>query len=153
MEFGGFSGSGGIVVSVLVGLALMGYGAYSYSEQSSALDSAVEVTATIDSTSVERSDVGKGVRYHPRATFDYIYEGETYTSSNVYPGELPRDFGKEEARSALEEYEPGDTVTAYVPPDSPGDAFLEYESSNKPFLVIGVGGLVFLGSVRSFVKS
>ncbi|WP_244605518.1 DUF3592 domain-containing protein [Halorussus marinus] len=80
----------------------------------------------------------KGSRYRPRVTFDYTYEGGSYTSTNVYPGELPREFGNEdEARAQLADDGPGDTVTAYVPPDSPGEAFLKHTTTGKPFLAIG----------------
>ncbi|MFC7046195.1 DUF3592 domain-containing protein [Halobacteriaceae archaeon GCM10025711] len=119
MAFDGFSGTVRVAVALLVGLATIGYGAYSYSVQSSALDSATEVDATVTDISVEKND-GKGVTYTPHATFTYTYEGETYTSSNVYPGKLPREFGsREDARFELKGYEPGEAVTAYVPPDSP----------------------------------
>lgn len=152
MNFDNLSGNVRIAVALIVGLATIGYGAYSYSTQSAALDSAVEVDATISSTSVEERP-GKRNEYAPRATFEYTYEGETYTSSNVYPGELPREFGsREDARSELEGYEPGSTVTAYVPPDTPGNAFLKYKSTNKPFLVIGFGILFVIGVIRSALK-
>ncbi len=130
----------------------MAYGVYSYSQQTAALDSAEEVDATIISTSVE-TNTGKGNTYTPRATFNYTYEGETYTASNVYPGELPREFGSEEkARAQLKGYESGATVTAYVPTASPGNAYLRHESSNKPFLVIGFGALFLVGAARSAIK-
>lgn len=152
MAFGGFSGTVRVVIVLLVGVATIGYGAYSYSVQSSALDTATEVNATITDTAVETND-GKGVTYTPQATFTYTYEGETYTSSNVYPGELPREFGsREDASAELNGYESGETVTAYVPPDAPGNAFLKYESTDKPFLVIGFGVLVVLGAARSALK-
>lgn len=152
MEFNGPSGRTKMALGILVGFLTIGYGTYSYSMQSSALDSGVEVDATIVSTSIEE-DAGKGKRYSPRATFNYTYEGETYTSSNVYPGNLPREFGsKEDARAELKGYKPGDTVTAYVPPDSPGKAFLKNESSNKPFFVMGGGVLIVLGTVYSTLK-
>ena len=150
MEFNGPRGTLQIAFALLVGLATMGYGAYSYSEQTTALDSAVAVNATVAATSVEEVPKKRGTDYRPTATFEYSYEGETYTSSNVYPGTLPREFGsRERARAELATYEPGDTVTAYVRPDAPGNAFLKYESSNKPFLVIGFGALFVLGAVYS----
>ncbi|WP_327051907.1 DUF3592 domain-containing protein [Halomicrococcus gelatinilyticus] len=152
MEFNGPSGRFQIALMFLLGLATIGYGGYSYAEQSSALDSAVEVDATISSTSVEADDARRGTDYVPRATFNYTYEGETYTATNVYPGELPRDFStREKARSQLKGYEPGDTVTAYVPTDSPGQAFLKHESSDKPLLVVGFGVLFVLASLYSFL--
>lgn len=155
MEFNisGPSGTLRIVLIVVLGLATVGYGAYSYNAQTSSLDSAVEVNATVSTTSVEENQLRRGVSYTPQATFSYRYEGERYNSSNVYPGTLPREFdSREAADSALDGYEPGETVTAYVPPGSPGSAFLKNESSNKPFLVIGVGVLFLLGAVYSVFR-
>jgi len=150
MEFNGPRGTLQIAFAILVGLATMGYGAYSYSEQTTALDSAVEVNATITDTGVEDVPKKRGTDYAPQATFDYTYEGESYTSSNVYPGTLPREFDtREKARSEVAAYDSGDTVTVYVRPDSPGNAFLKYERSNKPFLVIGFGALFVLAGVYS----
>ena len=152
MEFNGPSSRLKIALMFLVGLATIGYGGYSYVEQSSALDSAVEVDATISSTSVETLDAGRGIEYSPRATFDYTYEGEAYTATNVYPGRLSPEFGtREKAMSKLEGYESGDTVTAYVPSDSPGEAFLKHESNDKPLFVMGFGVLFVLTSLYSFL--
>jgi len=154
MEFNGPSGRIRIALMILVGLATIGYGGYTDSVQSSALDSAATVDATITSTSVETVDKRRGTAYTPRATFNYTYEGETYTSSKVYPGKLPKDFNTEEkARAKLDGYEPGDTVTAYVPTDSPGSAYLKHESSDKPLLVVGFGALFVLAGVYSAIKN
>ncbi|WP_335999115.1 DUF3592 domain-containing protein [Halorientalis halophila] len=149
-EINGPSSPLGIALLVLGGLALVGYGGYSYVEQSSALDAAVEVNATVTSTGVEEVDKRRGVAYKPQATFEYTYEGQSHTASNVYPGPLSRDFGTEDAaREQLEGYEQEDDVTAYVAPDAPGEAFLLRERSNKPFLVIGIGLLLTLGGLYS----
>jgi hypothetical protein len=149
MKISGPSGRLGIALTLVLGLASIGFGAYSYTTQSAALDSATTVEGTITSTSIEESS-GKGVSYTPRATFDYTYRGETYTSSNVYPGTLSKDFDTERAASAeLEGYEPGAPVTVYVPTDSPGAGYLERERTNKPLVLLGVGGLFLVGAIRS----
>jgi hypothetical protein len=153
LDTNGPSGTIRIVAVFVIGLATIGYGAYSYNIQSSALDSAVEVDASISSTSIDENSKRRGVSYTPQATFTYRYNGEKYTSSNVYPGTLPVEFDtRDAAASALDGYEPEKTVTAYVPPDSPGNAFLMHESSNKPFLVVGIGVLFLLGSLYSASK-
>jgi len=154
VNFNGPSGTFQIVVALLLGLGTMGYGAYSYTAQSSALESTETVDATLVSTSVETLDQRRGTAYTPQATFEYSYQGASYTASNVYPGPLPREFGSEaEARAQLNGYGAGDTVTAYVPTDDPGKAFLKHESSNKPFLVIGFGGVVLLGTLVSALRN
>jgi len=154
MEFNGPSGRIRIALMILVGLATIGYGGYTYSVQSSALDSSVTVDATITSTSVETVDKRRGTAYTPRATFEYTYQGESYTSSKMYPGQFPKDFNTEEkARARLDGYDPGDTVTAYVPTDSPGSAYLEHESSDKPLLVVGFGVLFVLAAAYSAIRN
>jgi hypothetical protein len=153
MEINGPTGTVQIAVVLLIGVAAIGYGAYSYTAQTSALDSAVEVEATITSTSVDESSARRGVDYVPQATFEYSYEGSDYTSSNVYPGPLSKDFDTEEAaREELSGYEPGDTVTAYVPPDSPGNAYLQREGNDKPLFLIGFGALFVLFGGRAVVR-
>jgi len=151
VNISGPSGRLGIALTLVIGLASIGFGAYSYSTQSTALSSATTVEGTITSPSVEEHST-KGVSYTPQATFTYTYRGENYTSSNVYPGTLARDFDTESAaREELAGYEPGTTVTVYVPPDSPGAGYLEHESSNKPFLLLGVGVLFVGAAVRSAI--
>lgn len=154
-NFDGPSGTLQIALALLVGFGAMGYGAYSYSSQSAALDSTETVDATIVSTSIERINERRGPDdYSPQATFNYTYEGETYTSSHMYPGGVTHEFeSKEDARAKLAGYEPGATVTAYVPTDSPGKAFLKHESSNKPLYIIGLGALLALGTVVSIFRN
>jgi hypothetical protein len=153
-NFDGPSGPLQVAVMLLLGLGTIGYGAYGYTAQTSALDSAETVDATIVSTSVETHSNRRGTEYSPKATFEYTHEGESYTSSKVFPGKLPREFGSEEdARAKIEGYDPGDTVTAYVPSDAPGSAYLKHEQSDKPLIVAGLGVLVVLGTVVSVLRS
>jgi hypothetical protein len=154
INFDGPSGPLQIAFALILGLGTIGYGAYSYSAQTAALDSTETVDATIVSTSIERLDERRGTDdYSPQATFNYTYEGERYTSSNVFPGKLPREFEtKDEAGAQLEGYESGSTVRAYVPQNSPGNAFLKHESSNKPLIVTGLGAIVVLGTVFSIFR-
>ncbi|WP_338738781.1 DUF3592 domain-containing protein [Haloplanus salilacus] len=149
MEINGPSSPLGIALVILVGLGAVGYGAYSHTAQTSALDSPERVDATVVSASIETWSTN-GVSYAPDVTYNYTYEGETYTSSNVYPGTLPKQFDRRgAAEEVLAAYESDETVRAYVPPDSPEGAYLERETNNKPFLVIGLGALFLLAGVRS----
>jgi len=151
MKISGPSGRIGIALTLVIGLASIGFGAYSYTTQSAALDSAATVEGTVASTSIEETST-KGVSYVPQATVNYTYQGERYTSSNVYPGTLSKDFDTERAASAeLDGYEPGATVTVYVPINAPGDGYLKRESTSKPFLLLGVGVLFVLSAIRSAI--
>jgi len=153
LEINGPSGTFQVLLAIILGLGAIGYGGYSYTSQTSALDSAVTVNATIVSTSVETVSQRRGTEYRPQATFNYTYNGEAYTTTNVYPGPLSKEFGSHDKASAqLDGFEAGTTVTAHVPPDSPENAFLKVERSNKPFLVIGFGVLMVLGTVLSSLR-
>lgn len=138
MKVRGPEGKLQVAVALLVSFGLIGYGGYSYMDQSSALSSSVSVNATIDSVGVEEVDGRRGsVEYRPEASFTYSVNGTEYTSSNVYPGNLAPSFDTEEEASL--EYEQGDSVTAYVEEGSPSNAFLKHESSNRPLYLIGFG--------------
>ncbi|WP_080510737.1 DUF3592 domain-containing protein [Halorubrum californiense] len=151
IDFDGPSGTLQIALALIVGLGVMGYGGYSYTAQSAALDSTETVDATIVSTSIEQLDQRRGTDdYSPQATFNYTYKNETYTSSHMYPGGITHEFETEEdARAKLEAYEPGASITAYVPTDSPRNAFLKHQSSNKPLYIIGFGAIFVLGTIVS----
>jgi len=154
-NFDGPSGTLQIALALIVGLGAMGYGAYSYSSQSAAVDDTETVDATIVSTSIERLNERRGTDdYSPQATFNYTYEGETHTSSHMYPGGISHEFEtREDARAQLAGYESGATVTAYVPTDSPGKAFLKHESSNKPLYITGLGAILVFGTIVSIFRN
>jgi hypothetical protein len=132
----------GGLLFLLLGLALTGYGGYDYLQQQQRIDTAERVDAAVIETGVEADSQGSStsVDYYPSVRFEYTYRGETYTSDNVFPSTVRASYDTESAaRDAIDEYDPDSTVTAYVPPDSPGDAFLENEQSNAPFIAVGIG--------------
>ncbi len=141
MEVRGPSSTLGVAVAVVLSLGLIGYGGYSYMSLTDAISSSVSVNATVDSVGVEEVDGRRGsIEFRPEASFTYSFNGTEYTSSNVYPEGLAPSFDtEEEARLDLEE---GDPVTVYVERDSPGEAFLKHERSNKPLFMIGFGLLM-----------
>lgn len=141
---------------LVVGLVLVGYGAYNYQQQSTALQDTVEVNATVTGTDLT-TDIRRGNRdFAPEVTFEYRYQNTSYTSDNLYPAGSGSNYDSESnARDVLAEYPEGATVTAYVNPSSPGRAFLVDEQSNKPltFAVLGVltvfvAGKHLFGSLR-----
>lgn len=141
------------VASILFfGVAMLGYGAYSHTSQSEALDSTETVNATITSSSVEYL-TGKGGEYRPQATFNYTYEGETYSSSTIYPGGVTKTFLTEQkAQTEIEEYDPGAIVTVHVPTDTPGDAFLKTDTTDRPLYFLGAGALLSVVSIGLIVR-
>ncbi|WP_435366014.1 DUF3592 domain-containing protein [Haloarchaeobius sp. DYHT-AS-18] len=132
----------GAVLFLVVGLAMTGFGAYDYLQQSDAMENAVSVDAEMTEVGVESDSAGSStdVEYTPTVEFSYTYEGESYTSTNLYPAETTPSYDtRSAARDAVADYDEGATVTAYVSPDQPGNAFLKNEKSNSPLLFAGIG--------------
>ncbi|MFB6179974.1 MAG: DUF3592 domain-containing protein [Halorientalis sp.] len=113
--------------------------------QHKAIDNAVNVTATVTKGHVEEDQMGHSVHYDAHLTFTYTYEGQSYTSDDIYPGSGQKQF---ESRSDAEHYVQkmnGTNVTAHVYPKKPGKAFL-YSKAGDPLTWIALGGVIaFIG--------
>ena len=132
-------------VLLLVGLALTAYGGYDYVQQTSAIDEADPVEATIEEMSISETDGRRSHYYSASVTFTYEYRGTTYTSDDLYPGTIDATFDtKSEAESAIEPYEENATATAYVEPDAPSEGFLERQTTQGPLEMIAGGALLVL---------
>jgi hypothetical protein len=135
------------VYLLVLAVALVGAGGYSYVQQGQAVGDAVAVQATVDSARVERLDAGRGIDYEPEIEYTYRYRGETYTSEQVFPGPTIRTYSdRSNAESIVRSYEPGTAVRAYVRPSDPSNAFLIRERTPWPTRALAVGG-VLLGLV------
>ena len=139
---------------LLVGTGLAGYGAYDYTQQSEAIEDAVQVEATIVETDVE-TVTSKGDQSHePTVSFEYRYDGTAYTGDRIFPSDVnPKYEMRSKARSIVQEYESGETVTAYVDPASPGDAFLEKKRSTYSLKLAGIGVLIVFITLGSRFRS
>lgn len=132
-----------MLVSLLFGAGIAGYGGYDSFQQSDAVDDAVTVETTILDTEIDSS--GRRALYRVSAEHTYQYQGTEYTSKRVFPGSLaPRYVIRSDAEAVIDSYEAGETATAYVDPDSPGEAFLERETALTPFWLVGFGGLMIV---------
>lgn len=140
---------------LVVGLGIAGVGAYDYVGQSTAVENAVTVEATVTETEVtEVSKRRGGTEYDPDVRFRYTYEGERYVSENLFPATVTPDYGtREEAESVLEGYGTEATTEAYVNPESPEEAFLKNETTKTPLTVAVMGLFMGLLGGTSFVKS
>ena len=135
------------VYLLVLAVALLGAGGYSYVQQGQAVGDAVPVQATVDSAQVERIDSRRSIDYEPEIEYTYEYQGETYTSEQVFPGPTIRTYSdRSNAESVVRSFEPGTTVRAYVRPSAPGDAFLIRERTPWPTRALAIGG-VLLGLV------
>lgn len=80
------------VYLLVLAVALVGAGGYSYVQQGQAVGDAVAVQGTVDNARVERLDAGRGIDYEPEIEYTYEYQGETYTSEQVFPGPTIRTY-------------------------------------------------------------
>lgn len=134
------------VFVLLVGIAIVSVGAYSYVSDSAALADRAQVTAEVTDVGVKEVEASRGRdAYVPVATFQYEYQGTSYTSDRLYPGRSqPQYEDKMIAQERLSEYAAGQSVTAYVDPEAPGQAFLEDSRSGLPTGAFLVGVIVSL---------
>jgi hypothetical protein len=137
----------------VIGVAIAGYGAYDYQRQSTMISNTSSVDATITQTGITTVNDRRGrTNYDPSVTFEYQFQGNSYVGDDIHPSFDAQTYeSRSNAESVLHEYEEGETVTAYVHPSSPGEAFLVDEISNETirFILIGlslicVGGVVIL---------
>jgi hypothetical protein len=133
-----------MLVAIVLGIGVAGYGGYDYIQQSNAVDDAVAVETTVLDAQVSESD-GRRLYYRVTVEHTYQYRGTEYTSERVFPGATsPMYTVRSDAERVIESYEPNATTTAYVDPDAPGRAFLERQTTLAPLKFVGFGALVVL---------
>ncbi|WP_424017763.1 DUF3592 domain-containing protein [Halorientalis pallida] len=137
--------SRGLLVAAVFWAAVAGYGGYTYAEQSRTIANSQPVTATVTNTSLHEVEYDQGQdKWEPGVTFEYRYEGTNYTSTNLFPGFAQDYADRAKARAVLDPYTVGASTTAYVPPESPDEAFLERRTTETPLLFLGIGGFALL---------
>lgn len=134
------------VFVLLVGVGIVGVGTYIYVTDTAALDDRVTVTAEVTDTGVRAVEASRGrTAYVPVVAFQYQYQGGSYTSNRIYPGDTePRYEDRSTAAERLSAYPVGERVTAYVDPDAPGEAYLEDSRSGQATGAVLVGAIVCL---------
>ena len=133
-----------ILIAVVLGLGIAGYGGYDYVQQSNVVDDAVAVETSITDTEISRSE-GRRLYYRVTVEHTYQYQGSEYTSERVFPGlTRPIYTVRNDAQNVIKPYESTTTATAYVDPDDPSGAFLKRQTTFAPFKFVGFGGLVAL---------
>lgn len=133
------------ILLLVVGVGLTGYGVFDGTQQSNAQEAVVAVNATVTGVGTERVDL----KFVPRVEYTYEFRGQSYTGTNLYATDLLTPYERRSAaESAVEDYERGTTVTAYVDPTEPENAFLEQRSSTTPSTATVIGALLaFFGAV------
>lgn len=140
---------------ILVGIGLIFLGYSTYTSQNQALENPVNVSATVTDTGIEEHSSRRGgIDYQPKISFEYSYDGQEYTSTNMYPGgQEPEEHNVEsEAREVVDEYSQGSEMSVYVLPESPGEAFIRAKKTINPFIAMGAGILFILVGSYKFLK-
>lgn len=146
------------LIAVLLGVSMLGYGWTMHQNQQADVQEAVTVEGTVQSTDVEHVGSSSannpgGGSYHVTVRYTYTYEGQEYTSENVYPGPQ-KDLNKENANELANRYSPGQTTTVYVNRETPSRSFLIKEkTTNITFAIIAVGALFTLAGLFNLGKT
>ena len=132
------------LISITLGVVLLGAAGYiAYSQQQS-LSSGVQIEATVESKEITYSS-NNGGRYTPHVTYSYTYNGTQYTSDNITPGIGTKASNtRTAAEDRIDQYNVGETTTAYVVQGSPSKSYLKKKSNLLP-LITGVLGLALVG--------
>jgi Tfp pilus assembly protein PilV len=133
------------LISILLGIVLLGVAGYMAYSQQQSLSSGVQVEATVESKAVTVDSSKSGDRYTPHVTYSYTHNGTQYTSDNIRPGiGTKASDTRTAAEDRIDQYDVGETTTAYVVQGSPSKSYLEKESSPLP-LIFGIVGLFLIG--------
>jgi hypothetical protein len=142
-----------IVVMGTIGLRAMNH-------QARLMEDSIETPATIVSSKVQDITTSgasrtsaRSVRFVPEVRFRFELDGRTGTGQNVFP--MPRNGDQVWASRLVSRYPTGRSVTAWVDPNHPDDAFLEKEWVRGPYgLVLAIsaslGILMAMISVVTF---
>lgn len=158
LGIGDEDGKAGLISNIailLVGVGLVFLGFNTLISQDQALENPVNVSATVVDTGIQQDSSRRGgIDYQPQIEYEYSFEGEKYTSRNMHPGgQLPNQYNVEsKAREVIEEYSQGSEINVFVPPEKPGEAFIQKKKTNDPLMFIGIG-ILFAGmGAYRFVK-
>lgn len=139
------------LISITLGVMLLGAAGYMAYSQQQSLSSGVQIEATVESTDITYSS-DNGGRYTPHVTYSYTYNGTQYTSENIRPGAGTKTSNtRTAAEDRIDQYNIGETTTAYVVRGSPSKSYLKKKSNPLPVMtnplpaIISVLGLAFVG--------
>jgi Tfp pilus assembly protein PilV len=133
------------LISITLGVMLLGAAGYMAYSQQQSLSSGVQIEATVESKEVTMSSSKKGDKYTPNVTYSYTYNGTRYTSDNIRPGIGTKASNtRTAAEDRIDQYNVGETTTAYVVQGSPSKSYLKKKSGPLP-IILGILGLALIG--------
>lgn len=146
-----------------VGFGVMTVAWVDHAAANDAIANAEPTTVTVVESEVnehiDRDDNSR--EYSVTIVYEYAVDGETYESSNVYPGISDRRYSsRSRAQGLVDRYEAGETVTGYVDPDDPDRSYLRERSEFDRLrndvgnaIALVLGGLLFVGGTVGSIRS
>lgn len=140
----------GILLVLVVGLAMVGFGGYMWLEQGERIRDYESTEATVLSSSVgSGSDVGDD---YIDVTYEYTVDGQTYRSSNVEPGAGRGSMSRTRVEEFVENHPEGSTLTIYYDPEDPSNAYVLQERNLAFPGMAAFGALFTLVALVSLVR-
>lgn len=139
-----------VVVMVLGGLLVFGFGYAEHTSRETAFENPVRVDGTVQSTAIEEVDQQDDTAFHPNITYTYRFDGTKYTAHTVDPGiYLYKESTREAAEAFTSNYTVGEMTTVFVNPNDPSQAYLKRGTDGwwqtiSPYFSMLWGGLMTL---------
>lgn len=108
-----------------------------------------QVDGTVQSTEVVRESGENGPQFVPVVTYEYRYDGQTYTNDEYSLVGGPAGETRGAAEEVLEGYSAGESVTVHVVGSNPSESYLERGSPGTLLYGI-VAFLGFMGGLGIF---
>ncbi len=106
------------------------------------------ISAEVRRTSIIPRQMSRGgPAYVPRVVYRYVIGDAAYTSTRVTPLDL--GGSAKWAREVADNYQAGQTVTAYYDPAAPNQAYLSRDRIMVPYLLAGIPAVLLALLLRS----
>lgn len=143
---------------MLASLAAIWFGVRLVHEQAERVASfSKTTTATVLETRMHyehmrRHGQQSNVQYQPVVRFEYEANGQTWTADTIYPERfrIGGNLGRVAAKAPLDQFQKGQSVTAYYNPENPAEACLIPRPSILPYLLVLAPMIIFAGSVAGW---
>lgn len=152
-----------MLVLLVVGFGVATVGWVDHAVADATVEDAEPTTVTVSESEMSEyaGTADEETEYSVTIVYEYELDGETYQSSNIYPGVSDRRYSSQaRARGIVDRYPEGETATGYVDPDAPGRAYLlERSDANSIWnsvgnvVAVGIGSLLFLAGAVGALRS
>lgn len=141
------------VISALIALSFIGLGGYMFFDYYQQTNNVEAVDATVTSSEVVQTyDADRDLVYRPSITYEYTYDGDTYTSESIFIDDN-QISSRSRANELVDEYAAGSETTAYVPSDDPDSTYLVKPGIPWRYFIFPLIGLFVLllaiGKIRT----